>query len=181
MQYALPAALPLVLTLVLGIRTVAETWPGRQQAIGTILTLPVASLTMTTLPGLNRNVYDKGWSWPVMTAVHTLLPKAVRPPAVVLFPFHLGDSTHEEPVYNVDVAWPDDAPIIRVQDLGMERDQEIAAYYAKTQPDRNFYVFDRRDGSVHPLGKPREFLAYLKGKLAAQATTRPANRAATAP
>lgn len=178
-HYALPAGLPLMLAPILGICVVAETWPRQQRAIGTILTLVVASFAMTVLPGLKSNVYDQGWSWPVMTAVHTLLPKAVQAPAVVLFAYHLGDNPHEEPVYNIDVAWPDHTPIIHVQDLGMERDQEIAAYYASTQPDRNFYVFDRRDGSVYALGKPKEFLAYLKGRLAALPATQPATRPAT--
>ncbi len=129
--YGLPAALPLTLMLILGIRAVAESWPGQQRAIGTILTLVVASFAITAMPGVKTDAYDPGRAWPVMTAVHTLLPKAVRAPAVVLFPFHWGDDYHEEPVYNVDVAWPDDAPIIHVQDLGPERNQALASYYAR--------------------------------------------------
>ena len=178
MQYALPAALPLVLTLVLGIRTVAETWPGRQRAIGTILTLLLASFAMTTLPGFNPNAYDQGWSWPVMTAAHTRLPQEVQTPAVVLFPYHPRHNFHEEPVSNVDVAWPDDEPIIHLQDLGMERDREIAAYYAKTQPDRDVYVFDRRRLLVIPQGKPKDFLAYLKDRRAPEAPSRRATEPA---
>ncbi len=165
-HYALPAALPLLLMLILGIRAVADTWPGQRRVVETALTLAVASLAVTALPGLKRHAYDQGGFWPVMTAVHTLLPKAVRPPAVVLFPYDPADNFHEEPVYNIDVAWPDDAPIIHAQDLGIERDREIALYYARTQPDRNFYVFDRRHFVVISLGKPKEFLARLESELA---------------
>jgi hypothetical protein len=168
-HYALPAALPLALMLILGIRVVADTWPGRKRAIEATLTVIVASFAITAMPGLWPKMYDQG-SWPLMTAVHKLLPKTVRTPAVVLFPYHLGDNYHEEPVYNIDVAWPDDAPIIHVQDLGPERDQELATYYAKTQPDRNFYLFDRHRYALRPLGKPADFLVYLKGKLEAEGT-----------
>jgi hypothetical protein len=164
--YALPVILPFLLTLILGIRVVAESWPARQRAISAILTLTVATIAITDMPPIGRTGYDAGRPWPVMVAVHRLLPKAVSAPAVVLFPFHRGDDFHEEPVYNVDVAWPDDAPIIHAQDLGPERNQDIAAYYARTQPDRTFYRFDRRNFTLMPLGKPKDFLASLRRTLA---------------
>ena len=79
----------------------------------------------------------------------------------MLFPFTLGDNPHQEPVYNTDVAWPDDAPIIRVQDLGPERNRELAEYYARTQPERSFYRFDRRTFTLRALGKAPDFLKRL--------------------
>ena len=51
-------------------------------------------------------------------------------PAVILFRYHPGMNFFEEPVYNTDVAWPDDAPIIRAHDLGWPRDRQIVEYYA---------------------------------------------------
>jgi hypothetical protein len=65
-------------------------------------------------------------------------------PAVVLIRYHPGDDFFREPVYNWDVPWPDDAPVIRAHDLGPARDGEIFEYYARRQPDRNFYLFDFR-------------------------------------
>ena len=172
-HYALPATLPVALTVTLAIGTMAETWPRHRRAIATVLALVVGSLAVTAMPRFRAGLEDQIWAWPVMTAVHVDLPRLVKTPAVVLFPYHVGDNPHEEPVYNVDVAWPDDAPIIHVQDFGPERDQELAAYYARTQPDRNFYRFDRRDGTLTPLGKPAEFLARLRAEVAAKSGGRP--------
>jgi hypothetical protein len=89
---------------------------------------------------------------------------AVRTPAVVLFTYQPGSPIPEEPVYNTDVAWPDNAPIIRAHDLGPARNPEIFAYYAKTQPDRTFYIFDwskvqSAEGPLKLLGTARELTA----------------------
>ncbi|MDB5301841.1 MAG: hypothetical protein JWO87_3504, partial [Phycisphaerales bacterium] len=72
----------------------------------------------------------------------------------------------EEPVYNTDVAWPDDAPVIRAHDLGDARNREIYAYYARTQPECMFYRFDpQATPSLKELGRARDL---------APASTRPA-------
>jgi hypothetical protein len=73
-----------------------------------------------------------------------------RPPAVVLF--GPPPDLWTEMVYNVDVASPDDAPIIHAKDLG-PRNVEIIEYYGQRQPDRTFYVFDWRRGSLLRLGE----------------------------
>jgi hypothetical protein len=79
-------------------------------------------------------------------------------PAVVLFRYVPGRATpHEEPVYNVTTAWPDDAAIIRAHDLG-ERNGELFAYYAARQPDRNVYRFDRGTGELTFLGQARNLV-----------------------
>ena len=84
-----------------------------------------------------------------MGYVHPNLPHT---PAVVLFRYAPGkDNPHIEPVYNTDVAWPDDAPVIRAHDLGPRRNIEIFRYY----PERAFYSCDPR------FSEPR-FLGYGK-------------------
>ena len=40
------------------------------------------------------------------------MPKLVKQPAIVLYRFGPTEKPWEEPVYNWDVLWPDDAPII---------------------------------------------------------------------
>jgi hypothetical protein len=176
-HYTLAVSLPIALMLSLGVRAVTETWPRPKRTIDVFLTMMVVSFAASAMPGIKPDAFDQDGRWPVMTAVHERLPHMVQAPAVVLFPFRRSDNPHEEPVYNVDVAWPDDAPIIHAQHLGLERDREIAAYYAKTQPDRNFYVFDRRDYSVHSFGKAKDFLAYLTTRLAGGADPHPPTRA----
>ncbi|HSV16193.1 MAG TPA: hypothetical protein VLI90_18165, partial [Tepidisphaeraceae bacterium] len=68
------------------------------------------------------------------------------------FRFHHGNNPHDEPVYNIDVAWPDDARIIRAHDFGLPKDEEIFRYYAQRDPQRVFYIFDRADDSLTELG-----------------------------
>jgi hypothetical protein len=73
----------------------------------------------------------------------------------VLFRFS-DRNAHEEPVYNTDAAWPDDATVIRAHDLGERRNREIYRYYAQRQPDRAFYRYDRADDSIRFLGFARD-------------------------
>jgi len=89
------------------------------------------------------------------------LPDAIgKNRAVVLFG-PLVESFFEEPVYNIDVANIDDAPIIRAHDMG-SRNVEIIRYYAERQPDRVFYICDLNVPIIDRLGTGPELLAKLK-------------------
>ena len=107
------------------------------------------------LPELNSAVRDEWIDLPTVRMAHDTLPQAVQRPAVVLFKFRPGNSPHDEPVYNDDVAWPDDASIVRAHDLG-ERQREVIEYYAARQPDRQLYRYDRGDGMLTRLGTAAE-------------------------
>jgi hypothetical protein len=68
-----------------------------------------------------------------------------------LFRFDANDSDpHVEPVYNADVAWPDDAPVIRAHDLGV-RNRALFAYYGRVAPDRRVYRYDRIERGGEPV------------------------------
>ena len=86
-----------------------------------------------------------------LRTIDTRLASEVQPPAVVLFRFPPNGPPAIEPVYNLTTPWPDDSPIIRAHDLG-DRNIEIFNYYAKLQPDRRFYLYDRGTGSLTDLG-----------------------------
>src|SRR4029079_18707769 len=77
----------------------------------------------------------------VLTAVNVRLPDTIQTPAIVLFRFTDIDNVHDEPVYNVETANPDNAKIIRAHDLG-PRNIELFNYYATRQPNRHVSVFD---------------------------------------
>lgn len=80
----------------------------------------------------------------------------VQAPAILLFtPPRSGMDVHLEHVYNDDVAWPDDAPIIRAHDRG-EENIRLYQYYAEHQPDRTVWRFDRTTGALTRLGNVRE-------------------------
>jgi len=47
---------------------------------------------------------------------------------------------------------PDDAPIIRAHDLGLDRNRALFDYYAQRQPQRTVYLYDRARRSLVELG-----------------------------
>jgi hypothetical protein len=82
-------------------------------------------------------------------------------PAVVFFhsqPDNVNAWRHEQ-VYNIDAAWPDDARVVRAQDLG-SRDIELVRYYAKRQPTRVFYRFEQESQHLIRLGTATELLEH---------------------
>jgi hypothetical protein len=111
------------------------------------------------MPELNRSRRDQDLTKPLMVVNYLTLPQKVQPPALVLFTYSatgLYPNPHHEPVYNIDVAWPDDAPIIRAHDLGAQRNQRIYDYYARISPERVVYLYDRSVGELVRLGTARE-------------------------
>ncbi len=82
-----------------------------------------------------------------------------KPPAIVLF--GTPPDVWTNMLYNVDVAWPDDAPIIHARDLG-ERNVELINYYGEHQPERTIYQFDWGRGSLKRLGQAGELRERLK-------------------
>ena len=122
--------------------------------------LSIFFLSAASVPELAPDVHDRAAQTPLLDGVQELLAD-VHEPAVVLFRFSPNSYVHEEPVYNWDVAWPDDAPIVRAHDLGA-KDGEILAYYAKRQPQRAFYLFDRADEKLTRLGTAAEAAKRLK-------------------
>ena len=161
----------LVLQL-LGIDALAATWPRFRLPIkaGCGAMLVVACLTSfweinQLVASSATQVSDETFRSDYMRLTNRdLQGYGVKPPAVVLFRYHPGGMLWsvpefiQEPVYNVDVAWPDEAPIIRAHDLGPVRNREIFGYYAKTQPDRVFWSLDaaRGNDALKRLGTARE-------------------------
>jgi len=116
--------------------------------------LAVAAVCVSVLPEFSARRPDVTAAMPTMEWSMNQLPKLVQAPALVLFKFHPDLNYNEEPVYNIDTAWPDDAPIIRAHDLGPERNVALLRYYAQHQPDRRVYAVDRRDlSSLRELGR----------------------------
>jgi hypothetical protein len=117
-------------------------------------------LAVSSLPQLNSRVSDEPYRTPLLDHVESALAE-IQPPAVVFFRFTPGCNVHEEPVYNLQTTWPDDAPIVRAQDLG-PRNGELLRYYAARQPDRSYYIMDRRSGILLPLGDAAQAAAALQ-------------------
>ena len=160
-HYALPYTTAAAMCVVLGARAVERLAASARwrPAIATFLTVALVLLAVGSLPQLNSEVSDEIYRTPLLDYTQQALAQ-IPPPAVVLFRFTPGCNVYEEPVYNMDVSWPDDAPIIRAHDLGA-RNGELLRYYAVHQPQRTFWLFDRRTGSVFELGNFAQAAAAL--------------------
>lgn len=163
-HYALVAVLAVAVLLVLGTRAAAAAvGPRRAGSARSGLTAGLVALCLTVLPEMNplfgrdHAVGDETFDAPTIRSVRAALdaPGAVRRPAVVLFTYRPGDPVQEEPVYNTFTARPDDAEVVFAHDLG-PRNPEIFKYYARHQPDRYFYRWDRQKRDVEELGYARD-------------------------
>lgn len=161
LHYALPLTAAMALAVVLGARAAQSAIPfaaGRRFA-GGFLSGALVLFAIASLPQVNRHVTDEPYRTPLLDHVERTLAE-IPAPAVVFFHFTPGGNVHEEPVYNMATVQPDDAPIIRAHDLGA-RNGELIRYYALRQPDRTFYMMDRRTGRLFRLGNPIEAAAVL--------------------
>ena len=151
-HYALPYTTAVAMCVALGARALERSAASTRwrPAIATFLTVALVLLAVGSLPQLNSEVSDEVYRTPLLDYTQQALAQ-IPSPAVVLFRFTPGCNVYEEPVYNMDVSWPDDAPIIRAHDLGA-RNGELLRYFARHQPQRTFWLFDRRSGSVFELG-----------------------------
>jgi hypothetical protein len=164
-HYAILIAPAIILLLLSGGRALEIAFPPARIPIASGFAAGVVALAVVTLPELNPfwdtkrhpelAVDDETFSSPIMQAVQGMVTRYNGDPAVILFPYspaskdRRGDPTFEEPVYNNQTAWPDDARLILAHDLGPERDREIFAYYARCQPDRQFFRFNRAAALAH--------------------------------
>jgi hypothetical protein len=150
-HYALVTVPAFLLLMLLGGATLRHRFPLADGAVA--VSLGVLAIGAMPLWGPNL---DRHPSAPTLADIRDKLATLDHRPAVVLFHYETGGaSVHEEPVYNIDTAWPDDAPVIRAHDLGA-RNGEIYRYYAGRQPDRGFYRYDRTTRTLTFLGFARE-------------------------
>lgn len=158
-HYAIPLVPIASMTVVLGVRAIAQLFrtPGRRQVAGVVLTIGVAAVAIASLPEVDRRVRDENSNHEQLDRINSTLSMQVRAPAVVLFRY-APSAGFQEPVYNIDVCWPDDAPVIRAHDLGV-RDREIGRYYALRQPWRHFYLYDRGGERLYDLGTAADVAA----------------------
>ena len=153
-HYGLVAAPGFILVALLGMQEMGRRFP----FVRSSLILAIATLSIASLPEL-RGMRDSFMQAPYLADINAKLAELEHKPAVVLFRYQSGGTDlHEEPVYNLDVAWPDDAPVIRAQDRGTDN-RRIFDYYARHQPQRFFYRYDRTTTELTPLGYAKDLAA----------------------
>jgi hypothetical protein len=166
--YAIPTAYAVALCAMAGLFFACEQlqrWLGK--GASAMLALLVAVSLVPIIPESRGLPDDEPGSYPSLLKFHENLPILVRKPALVLVWYEtgagVGNDPHCEVVYNYTVSDIDRANIILANDLS-ERNREIIDYYARTQPERFVYVFDRATRTVsyfgpagaHPVIPPKQ-------------------------
>jgi hypothetical protein len=146
-----------ILLSVLPIRFLTDTFPNRAGMIRSMMGLAIIALSLAAMPQFNRLVHDRYFNYTELEQIDNDLAANVTAPTVVIFHFNPAtNNPSEEPVFNPDVAWPDDAAIIRVRDLNADvsavgqpgdLDQPLYDYYSRIDPARVFYLYDRGSGN----------------------------------
>jgi len=151
-QYLMAVAPAIIFSVLLGARALSKACPTRN-GVEVFLSMAIFALAVRSIfAGGDDHLHRARMS--VEQANYVMIPSQVKKPAIVLFRYvsHEPENDFYEPVYNWDVAWPDDAPIIRAHDLGAARNRELFDYYARIQPDRTVYQFDRESRSLKEIG-----------------------------
>ena len=149
----------MIFAVLLGIHQFSRAWGRTQRWIERMLLAVVAALAIASIPPIG-SATERRYNFAAIKDVNRALGRLPPEPAVVLIRYTPGvDNPHRELVYNPDVAWPDDAEVIRLNDLGDERNVEVYRYYAERQPYRVIYRYDRATGEVRRLGRADELAA----------------------
>jgi 4-amino-4-deoxy-L-arabinose transferase-like glycosyltransferase len=154
-HYPLVTLPALLLAVLLGANVLAHALPAIQNALRAGLAVCIVIISITQLPETNRTVADQYMDTSELKRIDRALSQIAEPQALVLFRFGESNSPDSEPVYNDSTASPDDARVIRAHDLG-PRNHELFDYYARVQPQRAIYRYDRATGVMSFLGLAKD-------------------------
>jgi hypothetical protein len=158
LPYQVPVIPAMSLVAVVGAAAIPRVWPRIAAPATVFLTLGIAVICVTELPEFHRARWAGFSAPPELARIESALASLPPGRAIVMFKYAPERSTEIEPVHNETVCWPDDARIIRAQDLG-DRDLELYRYYAQRQPDRIVYRYDRGNETLTRLGSVTELAA----------------------
>jgi hypothetical protein len=119
--------------------------------IGVFIALGVTGIVhVPIISGRSANWFFRS---PELEYMDEVIGREVKSDALIFFTFDpTVHNVHYEPVHNIDTAWPDDARVIRVHDLGRDANGRVLDYYQKHQPTRWVYSFDRTTNQLNDLG-----------------------------
>ena len=153
---------PLGLPLVAALGAVALALPrDRQRAalVGGVLAYgALLSVALDGRRGLMVAGRDPVWQADDLRRIDAAV-ESLQPPALVFITPPPGDKPKEfNATFNLGVAYPDDAKIVRAHDLGV-RNLELIRHYAERQPSRRVYHLDVRAMQATPLGTAADLAA----------------------
>jgi hypothetical protein len=166
-QYLVPIMPAMICLILMGWEALDRAWPRYRRRIGTMVAFSLIGFSLAALPEFSSRV----WALPTLCEPAKFINEdlsALKTPSVVLFPFEgPGHSVDWFPVHNDDVAWPDDALVVRANDLGEDQNWKLYDYYARIQPNRRFYLYGTSDPgephNLHYLGTAAELAAKHAG------------------
>jgi 4-amino-4-deoxy-L-arabinose transferase-like glycosyltransferase len=139
--YMVPPTPAVIILLLMGWEGLEKAWPEQRRRIRPFIFLTLLGLAAWQLPEINPRVRAVLPTGEKLKQIREACSQLTAP-SIVLFPFDRSTTALDDyPVFNDDVAWPDDARVVRVNDLGEAEDRKLYAYYARIQPDRSVYVF----------------------------------------
>jgi hypothetical protein len=143
--------------ILLGMELTRRSFARARAGVTCFCALMVVGLVAARIPEINHSVRDQISPTPILHDFQKIVAGLPHKPAVVFVKYDPADrnSWSEEPVYNTDVAWPDDAVVVRAHDLGA-RNAELIAYYAARSPSRWVYIYDKSARTLISLGKTED-------------------------
>ncbi len=139
------AIVPAIICLILmSWQSLERAFPSAKNMISTFMLLAIVMIAFRALPECNASAAPLESSSDDTRIADQILATLPPRPSLVLFQFDPKfDSYHADPSYNAGVAWPDDAAIVRANDLGENENLAIYRYYAGLGQDRDVYLYDR--------------------------------------
>ena len=160
---------PIVLMIVLIPEALRRTFVRPANLIPAAALLFVIAAAVAAQPGLNPHATEQ-FQTPVVSDAREKLAALPHVPAVVFFTYDVEGDFDDEPVYNLQTPWPDDAQVIRAHDLGA-RNVESIRYYAQRQPERFFYQYDQATKQLRELGPAKVLLEQVEATTTTTTTT----------
>ena len=154
------AALSVSLVLAAAARGLGRVFPQAGGAVfAGLATLLLTSAALQTLPSLS-GLSDEGFDPEQTLRIEADLARVKADLAardargLVLFKYQgVGESSENEPVYNVDAAYPDLARLARAHDLGPARNAALFAHYVRVgQGEREVFRYVRAGNLLERLG-----------------------------
>jgi hypothetical protein len=152
-HYCVIVAPALIVLVIMGVEVLRRTWP-TSSLITLMPTLALAGLCLTSLPEASRRMHDQ-YSRPRSLMALDEAMAQIDGRALVLCRYDPSNLLAEEIVYNTSTPRPEDGRIVLAHDRG-EENRIIIRYFARTDPGRGVYLFDRADGSMVRLGSAGE-------------------------
>jgi hypothetical protein len=151
-HYPLPVMPGVLLLVLLGMRGIERHAGAWKPTVTALLAAVVVTSVAVALPEANAAKRSEPMDVVTPQDIDRAVRRLTDGRAVVLLRYDRQRGARMRS-YNLDVANPDDAPIIKALDLG-PRNGELFAYYRARQPDRSFFLYDFADDTLTPLSPP---------------------------